>query len=294
VREGTFKGNYVMNLREQMEDRMRRGEGEARKVKVLFVGGSQMGRVKNEVVNVGHQVVSECGWVAVKGELSEAEMVRVVREVRDQGIKADKVIFGGPGNSLVKHGKGPGRGHHPERMVTVERDLSGNIVKVDVRYHMTEPVRVSMTERRGLTDRMVRLMEGVSKETGASEGIYVTMFPRHVERCCHREGHMTDGDCMTMTSVRMDVDRDIREEVRERGVKVRVLDWWKVLKLEGEGAVKDILDNNVVCGDGVHLTPIMNKTVAVYLCHRLLETVGEEEEDNIMSVGSSSKRSRHN
>ena len=78
------------------------------------------------------------------------------------------------------------------------------------------------------------------------------------------------------------------------GVKVRVLDWWKVLKLEGEGTVKDILDNNVVCGDGVHLTPIMNKTAAVYLCHRLLETVGEEEEDDIMSVGSSSKRSRHN
>jgi hypothetical protein len=97
-----------------------------------------------------------------------------------------------------------------------------------------------------------------------------------------------------MASIRREVDREIREEVREKGLKVRVLEWWKVLKLEGEGTVSEVVDKGVVCGDGVHLTHAMNKSAAVFLCHRMLETGEDEDMSDVMSVGSSSKRSRLN
>jgi len=124
-------------------------------------------------------------------------------------------VIGGPSNSLVKHGVGDRRGHCPERTVLVERDGTGKVKTVGTRYHMTEPVRVTLTERRDLTMRTVGLVEEVSDVTGADDVLYVTMFPRHVDKCCNREGHMTDGDCLTVASVRIDLDKDIVASMRE-------------------------------------------------------------------------------
>jgi hypothetical protein len=291
VREGSYKGSYILNIREQMEERVRRNEGEGRKRMVLFVGGSQMGRLMREVRNVGHQVVSECVWIKVRGELNDEEAGRVLNEVREMEVRADTVIFGGPGNSLVKHGKSGSRGHHPERVVTVEKNGKGEVVRMGVRYHMTEPARVTMTERRELADRMVKLMEGVTEEVRAEEGVYVTMFPRHVEKCCGREGHMTDGDCLTMASVRRDLDRDVKDELRDKGGIIRHMDWWRLLKLDGEGTVREVASKGIVDRDGVHLTVRMNRTAAVSICHRMME--GPMEED-WSEASTSSKRPRMN
>jgi hypothetical protein len=290
VREGTYKGNYVLNIKEQMEDRVRRREGEAKKLRVLFIGGSQIGRIMDEVTKVGKQVVSECQWVKVSGELTDEVKWDVIGELREKGSTWDKVVYGGPSNSLVKHGVGEKRGHHPERMVTVEKDSTGKVVRMGVKYHMTEPVRVTMTERRDLVDRMMELMDIVTEEKAAEEGIYITMFPRHVERCCGREGHMGEGDSLVVASVRRDLDRDIREELKDKGGRVKVVEWWRLLKMEKEGTLKEIIEKRVVSNDGVHLSPNMNRLAAVSLCHRLLE--GPEEDDIWSETSSVSKKQK--
>jgi len=290
VREGSYKGNYVLNLKEQMEERVRRREGELRKYSVLFVGGSQIGRIAEEVGKVGKQVVRQSVYVKVKGELSEEEMVRVCEEVEQLGQKFDKVVVGGPANSLVKHGMGERRGHRPERTVTVERDGSGRVTKIGTRYHGTEPTRVTLTERRDLTVRMVKLIDSLGDIVDADETLYVTMFPRHVDRCCGREGHMTEGDCLTMTSVRNDIDKDIREEIKDRKLDCNVLDWWKLLKLDGDCSVQTVREKGLVSEDGVHLSVNANRSAAVVLCHRFLE--GMEEDGWSETASTSSKRQR--
>jgi hypothetical protein len=288
VREGSFRGNYVLNVREQMEERVRVREGESKKCNVLFVGGSQIGRMWEDIAKVGKQVVREGVWVRVNGFLSEDEAERVVGKVMGTGKMFDRVVIGGPGNSLVLHGKGGVKSHRPERTVTVEKDVEGKVVRMESRYHLTEPVRISMAERRELAVRTGRMVGRIQEVAGVEEVVYITMFPRHVDRCCGREGHMTEGDCLSMASLRLDMDRDILEEMRDRGVRVKVVEWWKLLKMEGEGTVREVLSKGVVCGDGVHLTAKMNKLAAVSLCHRLMET-GEEKWSEDGSV-SSSKR----
>ncbi len=99
---------------------------------------------------------------------------------------------------------------------------------------------------------------------------------------------MSEGDCLSMFSLRLDMDRDILEELRDIEVQAKVVEWWKLLKLGGEGTVKEVLSKGVVCGDGVHLTSKMNKIAAVSLCHRMLET-GEERWSEEGSESSSKK-----
>jgi hypothetical protein len=60
VREGSFKGSYVLNVKEQMEGRALREGKEGKKVSVLVVGGSQMGRIG--------QVMLEKGGGGCRGE----------------------------------------------------------------------------------------------------------------------------------------------------------------------------------------------------------------------------------
>ncbi len=79
-------------------------------MRVLFVGASQIKRIRDEVVRIGKNVVSDCALVKVRGELSEGEVLRVVGLVRALGGGFDKVYVGGPGSSLIAHGFGQGRG----------------------------------------------------------------------------------------------------------------------------------------------------------------------------------------
>ncbi len=96
---------------------------------------------------------------------------------------------------------------------------------------------------------------------------------------------MTDGDSLTLSSVRIDLDKDIREELKDRRLDVSVMEWWRLLKLDGECAVGTIKDKGIVSGDGVHLCSSMNRTAAVVLCHRFMEGAEEEwsETDSVQS-----------
>ncbi len=62
-------------------------------------------------------------------------------------------------------------------------------------------------EKRTLVDRIVRLLNAAGELFPEAEIVYVTMFPRHVERCCDKDGHMTEADIVGLDSGRRDMDR---------------------------------------------------------------------------------------
>ncbi len=104
---------------------------------------------------------------------------------------ADKVIIGGPGTSLFRHGRGEDKGFCPERTVKVERSGSGDVTRVSVEYHMTKPEKVTMIEKRELMKVMMELVRRIGEGLPGVHLVYLTMFPRFVSRYCREAGHMT-------------------------------------------------------------------------------------------------------
>ncbi len=152
---------------------------------------------------------------------------------------------------------------------------------MEVRYHMTDQKKITMGEKRQMVDRVLRLLKGSIELFPEAVVVYMTMFPRHVERCCDREGHMTEEDVLMADGIRWDIDHDIRELVMDMGQRVSVLDWWDMLGLDGDMTAKEVkqllLLLLVVIGlDGVHLTTRANKVAAVSLCLRSRELMEEE------------------
>ncbi len=94
AKEGSFKGGYRMNVKEQMEVRMGKIWSEGGKVRAVMAGGSQIGRLGAEVEQKGKEAVEVEGWVKVRGRLDREEMERVVEKVLETGKMADKVIVG--------------------------------------------------------------------------------------------------------------------------------------------------------------------------------------------------------
>jgi hypothetical protein len=270
VREGSFRGNYRFNLKEQMGQRAEGSESQGGKVTLLSIGGSQMGRITKEMIRRGGAVFEDGNWVEMKGRMEQSTVGQVLGEVGKIVTAPEKVLVGGPGNSLIRHGEKERKGFCPERAVKIEKGRDGEVKRVSVEYHMTEPVRISMQERRQLIERMVELVKGVQDRFPEAEVWYMTMFPRHVVRCCGKGGHMTEEDCWMVNGFRRSVDADLVEELLQ--MKVRVVEWWEVLGMKGEeGNVEGVRSMGVVCGDGVHLTAKANTSAAVYLCHRLAE-----------------------
>jgi hypothetical protein len=290
VREGSYRGNYVLNIKEQMEQRVRRESRDSGKVRVMVIGGSQMRRIGREMVRVGGTVIRDLRVIPVYGQLDEAEMGRVIERVKAEEGRFDRIVVGGPSNSVLVHGREGERGHRPERSVVAVRGEKGEVMCLKTRYHMTEPTRITMSERRRLVDRVIDMIGKVREVTGVRETCYVTMYPRHLTRCCGRVGHMTEGDCMTASSIRRDVDADIVEELREKDWGVRIVEWWATLKLNGEGTTRDLDGLGILCEDGVHLQHRRVNVAAVHLCEVLM--VVEEEEDSERGSFTSSKRLR--
>ncbi len=220
VKEGSFKGGYRMNVKEQMEMRMGKIWSEGSKVRAAMVGGSQIGRLGAEVGQKGKEAVEVEGWVKVKGRLDREEMERVVEKVLEVGKMADKVIVGGPGNSLFRHGSGEKRGFCPERTAKVERNVQGEVTRVSVEYHMTEPERVTLSEKRERIDTVVELFRRIGEGLPGIQLVYITMFPRHITRCCREAGHMSREDSLVLNGYRKFVESDIVEELEESGVQV--------------------------------------------------------------------------
>ncbi len=71
-----------------------------------MVGGSQMGRIKDELKKVGGDRVDIVGMVRIPGELDEKAVNLALDELAGLEGLVDKVLVGGPTNSLVVHGQG--------------------------------------------------------------------------------------------------------------------------------------------------------------------------------------------
>jgi hypothetical protein len=243
----------------------------------------------------GGVAVEKVDFVKVKGLLDRKEVDRVLKEVNIMSVKPDKIVVGGPGNSLFRHGEKENRGFCPERTVRVEKDREGEVKGLKVGFHMTEPTKLTMGERRQLVDRTVELVVGLQKEFPFAEVWYLTMFPRHVVRCCEKDSHMSEDDCWAMNGFRKGVDADVMEELEEKAVGIRTIEWWETMGWVEEGSLMEVRKRGIVGEDGVHLTVKANCFAAVNLCHRLAEMPLLEERwegGSGGSVGPLSKRMR--
>ncbi len=94
-----------------------------------------------------------------------------------------------------------------------------------------------MVEKRQLVDRMVSLIKGAGELFPKSVLVYMTMFPRHVERCCEKDSHMKMSDIVGLDNVRRDVDRDVIEMMVDNDKGLRVVEWWDLLGLDNHKSV---------------------------------------------------------
>jgi hypothetical protein len=113
VRSGSFKGNYNFNVKQQMEMReFVESKGEKKEdVTVVMVSGSQIGRLARELDN--RQGVRVVGVVRVKGRVDDNAVENALNELAGLREQPEKVLIGGPTNSLVEHGVGGLRGLGP-------------------------------------------------------------------------------------------------------------------------------------------------------------------------------------
>jgi hypothetical protein len=125
---------------------------------------------------------------------------------------------------IVKHGKRNERGFCPERTVNVGRDEEGEMRGVSVKYHLTEPARLTMREREDLVTMAGKLVGEIREAAPDAKIFYLTMFPRHLESCCGAPDHMTDEDVLLVNGFRKAVDGDLVEELEEME-RVEVLEW---------------------------------------------------------------------
>jgi hypothetical protein len=154
-----------------------------------------MGRIGQVLREKGEAAVEKVEFVEVKGVLDGMELKRVLDEVGMRDELPDKIVVGGPGNSLIRHGEKEDRGFCPERTVRVAKGSGWEVRRLKVGYHLTDPAKVTMGERRQVIDRVVELMVQLQGKFPFSDVLYVTMFLRHVVRCCDRVSHMSEDDC---------------------------------------------------------------------------------------------------
>jgi hypothetical protein len=223
--------------------------------------------------------------VRIPGEMTMEKVNKALSELAVLDGYPEVLVFGGPGNSLMEHGTGENRGFGPERTVRVVNGKGGKGEQWEVRYHMEEPRRISMMEKRSLVDRMTNLVSGACELFPESKVVYVSTFPRHVERCCTKLRHMTEDDTVVMDNVRRDVDRDIKEALSDMSKVVHFLDWWDLVGLDSDTTVKEVKRLGIIDSDGVHLTARACRNAALLLCNRLRvvgledEPAGEDDDD---------------
>ncbi len=270
VRAGTFKGNYRMNLREQMRMRSLRENTDDKRMRVLLVGASQMGRIGAEMCRRHGEKLRIVGRVQMPKEHTVEGHMDVIEEVTRKKEQVDIVLVGGPMNSLVRHGKADERGFSGERQVNMVTTGDGE-KECQVTYHMTDPVKIPMTEKAVLVDRMVDMLVEIKRIVAAKVRVmHLTMFPRFVEECC--KGHMTDEDVWLFDGIRRDVTREIKDTLCDIDCDIEIIDWWTLIGLRNEPTVTEVRKLGTVDKDNVHLPVRVNRSAAASLFNRLVET----------------------
>jgi hypothetical protein len=119
----------------------------------------------------------------------------------------------------------------------------------------------------------------------------MTMFPRHVERCCEKDSHMKMSDIVGLDSVERDVDRDVIEMMVDSDKELRVVEWWDLLGLDKDKSVREVRGMRLIEGDGVHLMARANRNAAVSLCRRVREMLCPDgREDEMAGTGGRKRR----
>jgi hypothetical protein len=72
-------------------------------------------RIKKELVKMGEGRIQVVAMVRISGELNREAVKMALEELAVLEEVPDKVVLGGPTNSLVVHGTGQNRGFHPEK-----------------------------------------------------------------------------------------------------------------------------------------------------------------------------------
>jgi hypothetical protein len=96
------------------------------KMRIVIVGGSQMGRMRYEIVRMDNSSVDVEKVERMRGEVTDEEVGKARAELVVMESYPEAIVVGGPGNSLISHGKPDSRGLKPERTVRVKRaDVKG-------------------------------------------------------------------------------------------------------------------------------------------------------------------------
>jgi hypothetical protein len=275
VQEGRYRGSYRFNLRDQMARRVRKKVEGLTKVKVLTVGASEVGRMRKEWEQGGAVKLDLLDEVRIRGKLDRKEGVRVEGLLDGVEGTPDKILIGGPGNSLIQGGLGGDKG--VKRVLTVLKDVEGRVGEIECVYHLIEPQKVTMCERRLVAKVMSNIVRKCRERWPLAEIYYLGMYPRHVDICCNNRGHMTELDAQVINTVRLDMEDDILDEVRRGGESVVVVKWWVALGLDREPSLEWIRSRKVVSGDCVHMSSNLAGQIAAVVYRRLLDGQREDE-----------------
>ena len=122
----------------------------------------------------------------------------------------DRIVIGGPSDSIIRHGQQNQHGFGAERRM-VYKDVGKVGEKISCEYHLTEPVKISMLERSKLVQVVEEFITFCELNFPTSVIAYVEMYPRFVERCGKKGNHMSEDDPWVMDNNRREVERDIMQ-----------------------------------------------------------------------------------
>ena len=120
VKEGSYKGIVVGNIKEQLLARARLEEKGSGKVSILMVGGSQMRRIAGEMERIGGDAVRVHNLQKIPGEWTTEKLEKLKERVMEDEFVPDKVVIGGPSNSTIRHGPQSHRGFGAETVWRME------------------------------------------------------------------------------------------------------------------------------------------------------------------------------
>ena len=266
IKEGSYTGRPVGNVREQLANRAQVEDKEQGKKNVFVVGGSQMERVTRKIELLGREVAEVVRVCRIRGEWTREKIEAVKEELVLSDEVPDSIVIGGPSNSLIRNGGTSRRGYAPEKRIVVKGGGSEGTVTQE--FHLKEPSKLTMLERSGLVRQVEDFVAFCESTFPDTKLFYVEMTPRHVDLCCKDRAHMGEDDVWVLDNQRREIDLELRRRLGER---VGYVSWHESSGLEKEPELSQIRKMGVVCEDGVHLAEKFCRSIAVNLCYRVAE-----------------------
>ena len=135
IKEGSFKGRQIGNVKDQQAARAGLEEKMRGKKYVSVVGGSQITRIAEKMEEVGGEVVGVWKKHRIRGELTREKIEQIRGELMESGIVPDCIVVGGPSNSLIRHGPSNRRGFGPEKRLLIREEGEGGVTRQE--FHLT-------------------------------------------------------------------------------------------------------------------------------------------------------------